>query len=258
MPHSIIPPSEESLTPLKTPIVVVNRTLKCHTTVKEHTHKWGQFIYANHGILAVVSDNSRYVVPSQQGVWVPPEKAHKVSTLSDAELTSFYIDATYLERLPFNCCVLKVSSFLQTLIVEAKLIPQAFLWNSSNGRLLRLILDRIEIAESVNLQLPFPKDKRLRLILDKMLADTSIRKSIVHWGDDVGASGRTLSRLFKKETGMSYRDWKQRLNTQIAIRQLHEGARINQISLDLGYESTSAFIAMFKKVTGSTPSNYQK
>ena len=157
-----------------------------------------------------------------------------------------------------TCEVLNVTSFLKTLIIEAKHIPKIFSWSDSSGRLLRLILDRIASAESVDLQLPFPRDKRLRLILDNMLTKTSEHKSIEQWGHEVGASGRTLSRLFKKETGMTFSDWKQRLNTQLAIRQLHEGMLINQISLDLGYGSTSAFISMFKKTTGLTPGNYQK
>lgn len=258
MPYSIANPSQESLAPLNNPVVVVNRTIKRHTVIKKHTHEWGQFIYANQGVLAVVTDDCRYVVPSQQGVWVPPEKGHEVSTLSDVELTSFYIDLACLERLPPTCEVLNVTSFLKTLIIEAKHIPKIFSWSDSSGRLLRLILDRIASAESVDLQLPFPRDKRLRLILDNMLTKTSEHKSIEQWGHEVGASGRTLSRLFKKETGMTFSDWKQRLNTQLAIRQLHEGMLINQISLDLGYGSTSAFISMFKKTTGLTPGNYQK
>jgi len=258
MPKTIVSPSQESMTPLQQPITVINRSLTGGTIVKKHHHTWGQFIYANNGVLAVVCENSRYVVPSQQGVWMPPERWHEVSALNDVELTSFYFETSLLTRLPVSCKVLNMTPFTQTLISEAKLIPNIFSWACSDGRLLRLILDRIAISEEVDLQLPYPTDKRLRLILDKILADNSVRKNIKQWGLEVGASARTLSRLFKKETGMTYSEWKQRLSTQLAIRQLYDGVNVSEISLNLGYESVSAFIYMFKKCTGATPNSYKQ
>ena len=258
MTKHMIPPSPESTTALKHPIVVVNRFLEHKTVVERHRHTWGQFIYANDGVLAVVSNKARYVIPSQQGVWMPPNQWHEVSAICNTELTSLYIDKPQLYSLQNSCRVLDVTPFTQTLIVEAKAIPNDFSWNGTHGRLLRLILDRLSTSEEVDLQLPYPTDKRLRQILEEMLANTSVRKNITQWAHEVGASSRTLSRLFKKETGMTYSEWKQRLHVQLAIRQLYDGVNITKIALNLGYQSVSAFIYMFKKSTGSTPTNHKQ
>ncbi|MNU09653.1 Helix-turn-helix domain protein [compost metagenome] len=44
----------------------------------------------------------------------------------------------------------------------------------------------------------------------------------------------------------------------VALRSLAAGATVQQISGDLGYESVSAFITMFKKTLGTSPAKYLK
>ncbi|WP_394388989.1 AraC family ligand binding domain-containing protein [Shewanella woodyi] len=112
MPKMIeLTPSNESMKPLSRPIVVVNRELFIHSTVKKHRHTWGQFVYASRGVLAVATTVSRYIVPPEQGVWVTPNTCHEVTAISDVELTSFYFDNTVLSGFPECCCVLNVEFF---------------------------------------------------------------------------------------------------------------------------------------------------
>jgi methylphosphotriester-DNA--protein-cysteine methyltransferase len=42
----------------------------------------------------------------------------------------------------------------------------------------------------------------------------------------------------------------------VAIRELASGASVQQVSADLGYESVTAFITMFKKALGKPPAKY--
>lgn len=69
-------------------------------------------------------------------------------------------------------------------------------------------------------------------------------------------SSRNLSRLFIKELGMNFSDWRIRLKLLEAIKRLGEQQSVKEIAFDLGYESSSSFIYMFKKYLGKTPSNY--
>jgi len=154
--------------------------------------------------------------------------------------------------------VLKVNEFLKALIKEAKAIGNDYLWSSSDGRLLHLILDRLTQAPNEVFQLPYPSDPRLLAVLSEIQTTPENNNNLAQWGAIVGASARTLSRLFKKETGLNYSEWRQRLNIQIAITQLSRGQSITNISLLLGYESPSSFIHMFKSKTGMTPSSYRK
>ena len=252
-----IVPSKESRQQLSKPITVISRSIGVNSIVDKHSHSWGQFVYAHKGVLVVTTAEERYIVPPEQGVWLLPEIEHEVTAITKVELTSFYFDNDLLDKLPPKCCVLKVNNFLKSLILEASYIANDYQWAGTDGRLLRLILDRLSLAPSVIFQLPYPKDPRLLTMLELIQRDPSHGYDLKQWGEIVGASARSLSRLFKSETGLSYRTWRQRLNIQIAISELSVGKSITSISLYLGYESPSAFIHMFKENTGMTPSFYR-
>jgi AraC-like DNA-binding protein len=255
---SLIAPSKESEQELSHPITVVSRSIAIDSVVSKHSHRWGQFVYAHSGVLAVSTPFNRYIVPPEQGVWLIPEIEHVVTAISDVQLTSFYFDLSLLDQLPIDCCVLQVNDFLKVLIKEANHIKSDYQWDSTDGRLLQLILDRLTLAPNKICKLPYPRDLRLLNLLSEIQASPENKNTLHEWGIIVGASARTLSRLFKKETGLNYSEWRQRLNIQIAISQLSLGKSITSTSLHLGYESPSSFIHMFKTKTGKTPSFYMK
>ncbi|WP_394388987.1 helix-turn-helix domain-containing protein [Shewanella woodyi] len=147
---------------------------------------------------------------------------------------------------------------MKVLIGESKKIDGDYEWSGVDGRLLRLIRDKLIVAIKIPLQLPYPKDSRLLAILTQLQLEPSNRNNLVQWGNIVGASARTLSRLFKNETGLTYSEWRQRFNVQVAITKLSSGETVSNISLNLGYESPSSFIYMFRKLTGVTPGFYSQ
>ncbi len=72
-------------------------------------------------------------------------------------------------------------------------------------------------------------------------------------------SPKYLSRIFKKSTGMSFRDYKISVKTDKAKRLLDTtGFSVEQISYRLGYLNSESFIRIFKKSTGFTPSEFRR
>ena len=71
-----------------------------------------------------------------------------------------------------------------------------------------------------------------------------------------GASRRTMERLFRAETSMSLGQWLRRRKLLDALRRLAAGESVNAIAFELGYNSPSAFIAMFRRELGQTPKGY--
>src|SRR5699024_7100570 len=106
------------------------------------------------------------------------------------------------------------------------------------------------------LHLPMPNDRRLKRLVETMLDDPSVRLSMEEWGARLGASSRTLARLFQRETGMSFGRWRQQLHVGLALQGLASGETVTSAAINLGYESPSAFIAMFKRMVGTTPARY--
>ena len=71
------------------------------------------------------------------------------------------------------------------------------------------------------------------------------------------ASERTVARLFLSETGLSFGAWRQQARVLEAMGRLGGGAPVTQVALDLGYDSVSAFSAMFRRAAGASPSAYR-
>ena len=55
---------------------------------------------------------------------------------------------------------------------------------------------------------------------------------------------------------MSFRQWRQQARLLEALRQLASGETVSTVALNLGYESVSAFIFIFRRTLGSTPGQY--
>lgn len=249
-------PSAESFQPLAKPIVLVKRKLKQGAQVESHQHDWGQLLYAHLGVISIKTATATYICPAEQGVWLPPHVAHEVSVLIECELSSFYFEVKQISNLSNRSKVIAISPLLRMLIIEARNIAADYQWHSCEGRHLRLIRDFFAAADEVETHLPAPTSKKLLTITQQLQLEPSNSKSLQQWGQLVGASARTLSRHFKKETGLSYAEWRQRFKVQIAIHRLHQGESVSTVALQLGYESPSSFIYMFKQNTGTTPMSF--
>ena len=106
------------------------------------------------------------------------------------------------------------------------------------------------------LELPTPRDPRLARIAHALQENPARKETLAEWGKDVGASNRTLARLFTREMGMSFRRWREQLRLVFAIERLAAGEPVTSVAMELGYDSVSAFIQMFRKNLGATPSRY--
>ena len=90
--------------------------------------------------------------------------------------------------------------------------------------------------------------------LEKNPADNT---SLAQWAKQVYTTERTLSRRCQQELGMSFAQWRQRLRFLHSVSLLEQGKTVQEVALDLGYSSSSAFIAMFQQVSGTTPQRFR-
>lgn len=242
------------------PITVLHREIPALAGVNNYQHPQMQFIYIEEGVLAVISEQGRHFVPPKQGIVIPAKCQHELIAKTPVKLTVLYFSETVLspetQENQQHIKVISTSPLLSALIGESKLIAPNYHWDATEGRLLRLIRDKILTAPVLDTFLPYPKDPRLTNITNKLLKHPSLKSDLVSWGKFVKTSSRTLTRLFKKETDITYSEWRQRLNIQIAIKHLALGDSINSIAALLGYESSSAFIYMFKKQMHCSPNQF--
>lgn len=221
-----------------------------------HSHPRGQILFLSKGVMKLVCDNDVWVVPPLQAVWIAPNIMHNVFFSGDVILKTFFIDPEYCGNLPKNCAVLKVSPLFKELMNRASDINNQYSLNDSNFRIMLVLIDEIANAPHTMLHLPYSKDKRLQRIMDILVNNPADSRDISDFAEIACASARTIARLFVKETGFNYGAWRKRLLLQAAIEKLGVGESVTNVAIDLGYNSVSAFIDMFKRELGCTPSKY--
>ena len=106
------------------------------------------------------------------------------------------------------------------------------------------------------LYLPMPRDRRLQAICQALLKQPELGLTLDDWGLRVGASSRTLARLFAQELQMGFHEWRQQLRLTEALPRLLAGDSVQVVARDLGYGSTRAFSSMFRRLLGETPRDY--
>ena len=226
--------------------------------VDAHSHSWGQLAYASEGIMIVSTPEGSWTVPPARAVWIPPGVEHAISIPgTGAYFRSVYTRADHSRDLGPSCRVLRVTSLLRELIIRASETPLEYDEDGPEGRLMAVIVDQIrEMREEEPLYLPMPRDRRLQRLAQRMVREPGRRVSLEEAASQAGASARTIARHFTAETGLTFGEWQRRLSLVTAVERLAAGQPVTAVALDLGYESPSAFIAMFRRTLGASPTAF--
>lgn len=243
----------EQLSELPRPVYGQLQSLPNIVLDYRHAHPWGQLSYAIDGVLQVHTDHGFYLVPPQRAVWVPAQVQHRVSCPGETCLRSLYLQHAPANWSNSECRVIAINPLLRELIRTFSELPVHYDLQGADGRLVQVLLDQLAMATEQPLMLPLPQDSRLRDLCSHLQAQPDASTSLGEWALLTGVSERTLSRLFQRETGLSFRLWRQRMRLLNALPALERGERVTDVALACGYDSLSAFIAAFGKQFGAPP-----
>ena len=245
------------------PVRLRMRTLRADTHFEPHRHAWAQLASCATGVLQVTAvrdggaDETTYIVPPSRAVWIAPGALHSVHVLEQAQFRTLYLHQSVTPPGWSGCRVIMVSSLLRELIEALDRVDTD---GAREQRLVDLVLDEIRHAESQALGVPLPAaggDKRLRALCEAVLRAPGERANLAAWSADVGASERTMARLFQSELGTGYQQWRQQAVLAHALPMLARGTPVGQVAAATGYASESAFSAMFKAAMGQPPRHFQ-
>lgn len=235
--------------------------------IQPHHHPWGQLVFSMAGAVRVEALQAgqalAFIVPPSRAVWIPPGVEHAVRAIEQADLRTMYVDpSARLDEEPDwqRCRVLDVSPLLRELVralasvAEGRDEPLAP--DPHEAMLIPLIVAELRRAAPVALGLALPRDKRLRRLCEALLADPQQDAALQAWAREVGASERTLARLFRQELGTSYRHWRQQLLLAQALSLAARKRPLASIASELGYATPSAFSAMVKRAVGMSPREF--
>ena len=222
-----------------------------------HDHADNQLVYPSSGVLAVSTSAGSWVVPPQRAVWLAAGVAHSHQAHGPTRMHSLLFAASVNPMGAVQPTVISVSPLLRELLIaltDTRTKPG----EPERLRLEAVTFDQLRRSPAEPLHLPEPDDDRLRAISAILHAAPGDTWTLAELGRAVGAGERTLTRLFRQETGMTFPQWRTQLRLHYALVRITRGDPVTAVAVAAGFANPSAFIAAFKATFGSTPGAYQR
>lgn len=238
---------------LDQPVAAMAKSFPAGFVIPAHSHPRDQLLYAVAGTMRVRTDAEAWLVPPDRAVYVPGGIEHSVAMRGPVEMRTLYIARPSGIGLPTRPMALAVTPLLGALVLA--LLEESIAYEPATraGRIAMLILDEIGRAEPMPMSIPMPTDPRLLRVCEALIEDPSLDLTLDDWAAEVGASRRTLDRLFQDECRLSFVAWRQRARFHAAIEALSRGISVGEAARRHGYRSASAFTQAFRKAFGVAP-----
>jgi AraC-like DNA-binding protein/quercetin dioxygenase-like cupin family protein len=218
-----------------------------------HRHPRAQLLFATAGVMRITTDTALFTVPPGTGLWVPADTLHAVRMGGDVRMRALFLRADAAVSGPSAATVIAVSPLLRELILTV--CGEPVVWDARGPTRLvaALALHEIGRAGTRDLSLPACRDVRLARVAQALMADPADPRDLAEHALAAGASVRTLARLFRSETGMSFQQWRRQLRMTEALAAIAQGVPPARAGAAVGYASAPAFGAAFLRTFGTTP-----
>lgn len=240
------------------PLIAIGHDYPDSYELAEHRHRRSQFLYAATGVMAVNTPNGAWVAPTERAVWIPAGTPHSVRMVGAVQTRSVLIEPGECAGRGDQCQVVGVSSLLRQLLRAAADVAPEYDVSGRDGLVMRLLMAEIDDAPLIPLAVPFPSHPALAEHCHAFLKQPNAAASIDEWADAMVMNRRSFTRLFRRETGMSFAAWRQQACLSVALPKLAAGEAVTSVAYDLGYDGPGNFSTMFKRVLGVPPSRYRK
>ncbi len=247
----------EYLQTVPRPIAAMAKSYPAGYAGYRHVHARAQFLYAASGSMKLTSDLGCWIIPPKRAVWLPAGYPHQTSSIGVLEMRTLYIceDACPLAASQ-GPCMLAVSPLLHELVLRAVEMPIEYDEQGQDACIIAALLGEINWSPIHPVSLPTLSNARLLRMEEILMRNPSDSGTLNQWSARLMISPRTLTRLLRRETNLSFQAWRDQIRTFAAIPMLTEGRPLAEIADALGYETAWSFTAMFKRVTGQVPSRY--
>ncbi len=226
-------------------------------TVPMHQHKKGQLIVPLRGSVTTFAENGIWSVPPLCAVWIPGSVPHSNTVAAHTDVCMIFIDVEQTE-LPSHVCTISISPLIRELVLHIVEQPVDYETNSTTYREVQVLLNLLNQAPTEAFAFPIPDEPRLKALATMLLKNPQDRFTLKEWAHTLAMSERSLSRLVKQHTKLSFGQWRAQLKIVITLQKLANNEPIQSISESLGYESISAFITFFKQQFGCSPRQYRQ
>jgi AraC-like DNA-binding protein len=220
----------------------------------EHSHATHQLSWASSGAQTVAACGSRWTLVSDEAMWIPGGVVHDVGAAVPTDLVLLYFEPSAARPGWQEATAVTSSPALRALVER---LPRS---GESEIRLddpIGVVLgDLVQSVAHRSLHATMPAAEPARRIAEHLRAHPDDDRTLVEWGQLVGASSRTLARAFTKGTGMTFTDWRTRIRLDASLGYLADGLPVTRVAHHVGYASASSFIVAFRRQFGHPPSRH--
>jgi len=217
-----------------------------------HAHASHQLVYASRGVMEVISGKSMWVIPPCFCLWIPARTLHEVRMTTGVSMRTLYLRPR-LCSLGSECGVLHIGAFLRELILAVMRTGRLRYRNRVESALCELLIAELKCASPVPTRVVLPADPRALEAARRVLADPALRLPQAKLCQFAGLSVRTLERIFQREVGLDFENWRRHVRLIRAIELLIEGRSVKEASFLVGYQHPGAFVTLFKANFATTP-----
>lgn len=222
-----------------------------------HQHTWHQVIFPIKGLLQTKTEHYQHLVPHTSALFVPAGIQHESIALSHTTFVGIYLNPAFGIKYEPQVRTITLTPFLNELLQEIRRQCEGLVSDEEVSRLLSVLHDQIMKDNIQTFQLLLPEDRRLKLVFEALTEKPALDLSLKGWGEKVGASERTLSRLFSKEFNTSFQLWRQQIRLIYSLSLLDEEFSIQSIADQVGYQNDSSYIKAFKASFNLTPQQFR-
>lgn len=219
-----------------------------------------RLIYSPNGVLVVQNESGHWVVPPVTALRLMPGTPYTLRKADQVQVRTIDLPDALSRRLWADNCLYRLTSLSRELLESIN--ARATSHRDGNDSRMLFLVDQLAEAglwqdERRHRCRSAPKDPRVAYICDYLYHNLDTNKTLQEWAVELKNDTRTLHRLFVQEFGMPFVQWRQQIRLMAALEWLAEGRQVMDVALDLGYQTQSAFAAMFRRNMGITPSNWQ-
>jgi AraC-like DNA-binding protein len=217
-----------------------------------HAHASDQLVYAGRGVMEVTSGKNLWVIPPRFCLWIPARTLHEVRMSSAVSMRTLYLRPAAADLGP-DSCVLHIGPFLHELIFAVMRAGRLRCRNHVETALRALLVAELEHASSVPTCVVLPRDPRAQQVARRVLAEPALRLRQTELCQSAGLSVRTLERIFRREVGLDFENWRRQVRLVRAIELLVDGYSVKETAFLVGYQQPGAFLTLFKASFATTP-----
>lgn len=230
-----------------------------HSTMKDaHSHKVSQLSIPTNGVIYITIDDELFIIPPEMAIFIPKNTKHCIQKVSNHTIIeNIYFTDDYKDSLPKITKSFRLSEVANAVASKICTFSKDDFSSKKVMHLISVLLDELNEQSEINYSLKIPQSPPLFKIYELFVQSIDCFPSLIDCAHHLHVGSRTLLRMVKHELGVSFVLWKQQFIFIKALELLMIEKSTTTVAYKLGYNSDSAFITMFKKMSGGRlPSSF--